>query len=41
MLKEENKILKKMYDSLNLDSVNKSYKISNLERENQKLKEEI
>ena len=40
-LNAENKHLKEVYDACNLDSINKAFKISNLEMENKKLKDEI
>lgn len=40
-LEEENKRLKEVYDACNLDSINKSFKVANLEMENEKLKKEL
>ena len=40
-LKEENERLKEVYDACNLDSINRAFKIGNLEMENKKLKESL
>ena len=40
-LKEENERLKEVYDACNIDSINRAFKIGNLEMENKKLKESL
>ena len=39
-LEDENKKLKEVYNACNIDSINKAFKIGNLEMENEKLKKE-
>ena len=40
-LKEKNKRLNEVYEVCNIDSINKTFKVGNLEMENEKLKEEL
>lgn len=40
-LKKENRRLNEVYEVCNIDSINKTFKVANLEMENEKLKEEL
>ena len=40
-LKEKNKRLNEVYEVCNIDSINRTFKVANLEMENEKLKEEL